>query len=457
MGYEWRVFLPLTTEVAPKPDIALLLGRSVVVDTLDEIHYIVDDALDLRRVRSSDDTEVMRLSVLAGRVWSSSAQCWVRKPSHRLTAVATGAGVELCHECREWLDVLANGCEAGVARMLTELASGRRQPQTVHMRRRLLRSAVPNELGVLLEQSDLSSDDRLWRTVTVESTSPAACHRAALELRERFAADGLVQSMPHFARMLLSTHLTANRPCQAPVASSCPPERYVLSRLLTDRWLGKGEERYSQRVWRRAQDRETPSGALPMPGTDLLGSEERGAQSLAPTANAAKVAGGPVGTMAQFPAAVVQSALSAAVCQADETLLRQLLALPGININCRCGPRDAPLLTPLHLAARAGAPGCVKLLLQRHADVCALGDGGRTPIHTAAAGGSEAHAQCVELLIRYGCDVERVDLLGRTALDVATEASSDPCARVLVSHAPAWDTMRAHCPRAHVTALVVAE
>ena len=35
--HEWRVWFPLTTEVSAKPDIALLLGPNVRVETFDEV------------------------------------------------------------------------------------------------------------------------------------------------------------------------------------------------------------------------------------------------------------------------------------------------------------------------------------------------------------------------------------------------------------------------------------
>ena len=99
-----------------------------------------------------------------------------------------------------------------------------------------------------------------------------------------------------------------------------------------------------------------------------------------------------------------------------------MLGLPGLEIDCTCGPPAAPLLSALHLAAREGHAETVELLLHHNADVAALADGGRTPLHTAAAGGSAAHAACARLLLRYGCDPLRTDLVGLTAGDLAEVA-----------------------------------
>ena len=60
----------------------------------------------------------------------------------------------------------------------------------------------------------------------------------------------------------------------------------------------------------------------------------------------------PVGTLAQFPSTVVLCALGGAASDGDEVLLRQLLSLPGIDVNRRCGPAASPLFSLLHLAAQ---------------------------------------------------------------------------------------------------------
>ena len=251
MGWEWRVFLPLTAETSPKPDIALLLGRSVEVETVDELHFVVGASIDLRRVRLLDGRVAMRLRVLVGADWSAGAECWVLKPVILLSATDADADT-LCIKCRRWLLCCADDCEPGVAHLLLRLANGEARPEFVRVHRRQLRAALPSEKGVLLEQSDLRADQRLWRSVSVEGTSPRVCHRTVLELRERFAADGLVQSMPLFAKMLLRTQPAAIRPALASAAGAegQRKDRYVLGDLLTERWLGSNE-RFSQRVWRQ--------------------------------------------------------------------------------------------------------------------------------------------------------------------------------------------------------------
>ena len=142
----------------------------------------------------------------------------------------------------------------------------------------------------------------------------------------------------------------------------------------------------------------------------------------------------------------------------------QMLALSGLEIDCRCGPPSAPLLSPLHLAAREGHAESVELLLRHHADVTALADGGRTPLHTAAAGGTAEHAACARLLLRYGCDPLRTDLTGITASDLAevarVERQVDDCARLLQPYSRQRYGRREHgdaSPRPFMSALLVAE
>ena len=132
----------------------------------------------------------MRLRVLVGRLYAASIECWVLKPLLRVSARSNADTrvPPLCEATREWLREHSADCEPKAKSLLHDLASGAVQPPGVQIRRRQLRSALPGEKGVLLEQSDVSSEERLWRSVLIEGCAPAVCHRAVLDLREQCVA-----------------------------------------------------------------------------------------------------------------------------------------------------------------------------------------------------------------------------------------------------------------------------
>ncbi|KAL1495259.1 hypothetical protein AB1Y20_017119 [Prymnesium parvum] len=426
--HEWRVWFPLTTEAEPKVDIALLLGHSVDVDTIEEVvlpltpratplslraasaslfprrrlvrthtlpsptrprapqeHFLLGHSIDLRWSRHASGEQVLQLRLLAGTAHTQSVECWAARPKLRLHA-----GVpSLAHgAAREWLRAQAEACEPEARRLLLDASRGG-EARRVRLRRRQLRSCLPGERGVMLEQSDVSYGDRLWRSILVEASSPQVCRRAALELRHRFAPGGLVVSTPGFVRMLSCTEARgAARPRAGGEAAA--PTRYVLSDVLTQQWRQQ-KEGYTPRVWRDAQDRETAPHALPLPGADLLLESRKQLPYLragGPLRSAASEATPPTeGTLDMFPESVVKATLTDAASRGDEQLLRQLLSLDGIRVDCRCGREANGLDTPLHVAARAGNTAIVRQLLRSHADISILTNGGRTPLHTAALGG----------------------------------------------------------------------
>ena len=74
-------------------------------------------------------------------------------------------------------------------------------------------------------------------------------------------------------------------------------------------------------------------------------------------------------------------------------------------------------MTPLHWASRAGSLACVKLLLERGAEVDARNDAHRTPLQLGAERGK---AGAIQLLAEADADLDTQDRKGRTPLHRAT-------------------------------------
>ncbi|KAJ6715905.1 HOMEOBOX PROTEIN WARIAI [Salix koriyanagi] len=94
--------------------------------------------------------------------------------------------------------------------------------------------------------------------------------------------------------------------------------------------------------------------------------------------------------------------------------------------------RDGRGATPLHLAARQRRPGCVHILLDNGALVCASTEGygspGSTPLHLAARGGS---LDCTRKLLAWGADRLQRDASGRIPYVVALKYRNGSCAALL--------------------------
>ena len=92
----------------------------------------------------------------------------------------------------------------------------------------------------------------------------------------------------------------------------------------------------------------------------------------------------------------------------------------------------------------------MQLLLRNGAEPCATAEGGRTALHLAAIGGSDGHAACARLLLRYGADTLQPDLRGNLPIDLARAAAERECAVLLapLSVPPASSRARAKpvCP-----------
>ena len=75
----------------------------------------------------------------------------------------------------------------------------------------------------------------------------------------------------------------------------------------------------------------------------------------------------------------------------------------------------------------------MQLLLRHCAEVGATCEGGRSALHLAAAGGSDAHAACARLLLRYGVRWDQPDLRGATPLDLARQSGQRECEQLLAT------------------------
>lgn len=86
----------------------------------------------------------------------------------------------------------------------------------------------------------------------------------------------------------------------------------------------------------------------------------------------------------------------------DTEELHEMMRYEGVPINAHYTDR----ITPLHLAAMAGHPGTIELLLMNGARLNATTSQGLTPLHTAALAGN---TQAVRLLIAAGANAAILD------------------------------------------------
>ncbi|RYP24617.1 hypothetical protein DL765_000443 [Monosporascus sp. GIB2] len=89
-------------------------------------------------------------------------------------------------------------------------------------------------------------------------------------------------------------------------------------------------------------------------------------------------------------------------------------------------------LSALHMAARQGHGGIVRVLLHQNMDCNERDSDGQTPLMHAAADG---HEEVVSLLLAYGARLGDVDSLGRSALHWAVLARREAVLRLLLKHA----------------------
>ena len=81
-------------------------------------------------------------------------------------------------------------------------------------------------------------------------------------------------------------------------------------------------------------------------------------------------------------------------------------------------------------------PEMLERLLEAGADPCAADNEGRTVLHYAAEGYTQAAArQAVELLFDFGRpDASAADNEGRTPIDIAMRSNNEPLVKFLLKH-----------------------
>lgn len=106
-----------------------------------------------------------------------------------------------------------------------------------------------------------------------------------------------------------------------------------------------------------------------------------------------------------------------ATCALDD--VERLQTLLEADPDCLNAAEDFGM-TPLHWAVRAGAMRCVELLVRRGADVNRVNASRRVPLHLAAEADGRHQDAVIRLLASHGADVNAQDRKGRTPLHRAT-------------------------------------
>lgn len=242
MTWSWRCYIPLV-EHEPNPDVAHLLGARAVVEVLEETHYAVSTAIDLCRIRRLDSPEyeddVMELRIRAAHHFSAGVECWVARPRYRLKCGPDASPETALAEANEWLkrqSIVNTAMHTGpMARshaiptaepveQLRSLADGTLRPRHIIIRRRRLKCAVPNEEGVLIDQSDLEAESELYRSVGCEGANALNVRRVVGHIKQLFLgrgiAPGVLAAPPLFLRTLMQAEGEAGESIRPPVMRS---------------------------------------------------------------------------------------------------------------------------------------------------------------------------------------------------------------------------------------------
>ncbi|KAJ0058744.1 hypothetical protein NL108_000392, partial [Boleophthalmus pectinirostris] len=94
---------------------------------------------------------------------------------------------------------------------------------------------------------------------------------------------------------------------------------------------------------------------------------------------------------------------------------------------------EQELTTPLHITASRGFSDCLRLLLQRGADV-ELAPGGCTALHEAC---EDCRPECTKLLLLHGANANAVSEEGLMPLHLCTQPQSLECAKYLLQYGAA--------------------
>lgn len=128
--------------------------------------------------------------------------------------------------------------------------------------------------------------------------------------------------------------------------------------------------------------------------------------------------------------------------------------LPHLQAGCNPNRPDHELLTPLHLAARAGQTASIVALLRMGADIDCLDIDCTTPLMLACA---EGHAAAAECLLKEGAVATREDAFGRHALQMVVDGGNAVVASLLAERFTALRLLSVpHGSQAVFAALVAA-
>ena len=113
--------------------------------------------------------------------------------------------------------------------------------------------------------------------------------------------------------------------------------------------------------------------------------------------------------------------------RSEKTTCLKMLIEKNANINLE----DTTGMTPLHMAAKFCRYDCIKLLLEHQAKINARDIRSMTPLHFAAKAGS---FDCTKMLIENGADTLLEDHKGWKPLHFAVQAGSLDCLKMLVQN-----------------------